>query len=565
MLKSKTLFIWYLAVIFTICYAGSGFGAEEAQTCDVGSSQRVIITNNCADPAYVIITPPASDPGELWSKVGTNEKPVNGFIEGGTQYYKMKIAANSSQPFCIPNGGIASGNFKFYLGCDETKSDESTGFPVDCAIGGQPGHVDFPVSSKFEFTAGCKPGSVCTKNPSDPNKDLGPMDYFDISNVDGYNVPMSIEETGTTLCTFQSMESITDLWSCPGEDWSTISTRYNNPQLSEGINLFLTHKETNRAACATFEKWLEVSGEGQHPINNITISPSNGISTAPPNIQDWYSCNVMPSVGADDHPSTCTTPGCGGPQCAVGPDGTTKDYSTKNLAQGKGKPYTNYVKRLKATGNQGYAWQFNDDASTMRCPLSKASSPVITLTLCPGESGQKPYQPQKWAFTGGKCVIDKKNGVYASLWDCQVKNVKFTCKTEVVQKFDVSGDHAKDVKAELNYCMPVDMTNSVEVASGLSWSECNNSFCQERGDCIDVCILNKLEENYPEYLHPPKTPSIKIGDFLYRYYANTNTYAGLCLENDSEYSNKVLYIGSDDQQVHIIGTIDDVAGQLGCR
>lgn len=561
--------------LFTFFYIIADTNAADTQTCPEKYSQRLIIENNCADAAYAIITPPAeSTMKELWGTVGTNENQVTPFTDaGGTEYYKIKISSESSQPLCIPDGGIASGNFKFYLGCDEDQSDASDGFPVDCAIGGTPGHVDFPVSSKFELTTGCIPKSTCNKNPSKPTEDLIATDFYDISNVDGYNIPMRIDETGSEICNFQSMESIIDLWSCPQEDRSTISEKYANPQIDHGINLYLTHKvnqngSSQRASCASFDKWLQVSGSGQHPENNVTVQPSPGIYQGTPNIMDWYACNVMPAVGADEHPATCTTPGCGGPQCAVGPDGSLKDYTMNNLAQGKGKPYTNYVKRLKATGNQGYAWQFNDDASTIKCDLSQ-SQPVMTLTICPGQKGQQPYKPQSWAYINNKCVVDnskdKKIAHYASLWDCQVENFKYTCKSEVVKKFDSSGDHSKDAEAQLNYCMPVDMSNPDEVAKGMSWDECNRSFCQERGDTLDVCILNKLENQYPDYLNPSNTPSKKMDNLLYRYYVTSQTLVGLFIGDDSKYSNKVLYATSDDDQAHIIGDIQAVARELDCR
>lgn len=566
-------------VLFTLCCPVPKSEGAESETCPAGYSQRVIIANNCADTAYAIITPPKDPPmKELWGTVGTKENKVIHFTEGGNDYYKIKIASEKSQPLCIPDGGIASGNLKFYLNCNEDDSDKSNGYPVDCSIGGEPGHVDFPVSSKFEFTTGCIPNSTCNKNPSKPTENLSSKDFYDISNVDGYNMPMRIDvENSTGICNFQSMESLVDLWSCPQEDRNTISGKYPNPQIDLGINLYLTKKKdgsAQRTACATFDKWLEVSGEGQHPENNQMIHASDGISKVDPdkpipNIMDWYACNVMPAAGADEHPATCTTPGCGGPQCAVGPDGTLKDYSWQNLTQGKGKPYTNYVKRLKAIGNQGYAWQFNDDASTVQCDLTKTQQPVITLTLCPGQKGQRPYKPQSWAYIDNKCVVDNtkdsKISHYASLWDCQKKNVKFTCKTEKVEKIDIDGITANNAEAQLNYCMPVDMSNKDEVARGVSWDECSRSFCQERGNTIDVCILNELEKQYPEYLNPANTPSFKIGHLLYRNYVKTQTLVGLFIGDDPTYSDKVLYVGRDDDQAHVIGSIESVAKELRCQ
>lgn len=465
-----------------------------AQTiCQSGYSQRVSFYNNCHDNSYIILTPP-SDPtaAALWATVG------GGFVSiDSGQYYRTAITAGQTVDLCIPDAGIVSGKFKFYLGCDGTF--DSYGFPQNCAIGAAPGHTAFGVDSLFEFTGGCSPANTtagtCNLNPSD-NTPLGGTDYFDLSNVDGYTVPQLLQmvSTGDYQCTYTSMLSVTDLYSCPNENSATIdNATYLNSQLNgSGISLVLGSLTSPRQACMSTERWIEPPG-GENPVNTNPITISPGITTTPPNLADWYACNTMPQAGADSNPFTCTTPGCGGPQCAIGPAGTPGDYSMGNIARGKGKPYTNYVKTLKATADQAYAWQFNDDASTMSCSTWGAK---VLLTTCPGQTGQKPYNTQKWSYAGGACNVDTA-GTYDTLTACQQANMRYVCSSEVVQKMQAGTTNV--LQAQLNYCKPVAQSAVTPAVwnAAVSYARCSASGCQATGvlaaspAATDLLLLNQ--------------------------------------------------------------------------
>ncbi len=467
--------------------------------CPSGYSQRLTIINNCYDGVYAIITPPAdTDSIGLWANIGdVTEIYQDGVNADSGTRYKLAIPNTGSTDLCIPDAGIPSGNFRFYVGCDGPGPDK--GYPTNCKIGAAPGSVPFGVDTLFEFSGGCSPANTlagtCTANPSDGTP-LDQPDYFDLSDVSGYTIPMSLEvvansqgQTASDLqCSFSKMVANNDLESCPNETKATISTtNYANSQLDgNGISLKLTDNG-NTIACMSPEQWVEPPG-GQNPQNLLPIALSPGISSDTPNVADWYACNVKASATADNHPLTCLTPGCGGPQCAIGPDGTAGDYSMANLASGKGKPYTNYVKMLKATGNQAYAWQFNDDASTLKCTTWGAK---VQLTLCPGTSGQRPYQNQNWSFSNGECNVDSQ-GTYDTLVACQRENLGFLCTNEVVQKLDAS-DASVIVSATLNYCMPVNPNTATpaELAKAVSWEECEKSSCQSKG-IINLAVSQTL-------------------------------------------------------------------------
>jgi hypothetical protein len=361
-----------------------------------------------------------------------------------TALYRSKVASGKTLSIWVPEGGIASGNFGVLLGC--TGAPSGYGWPSDCILGGLPGQKSSGVGTVFEYTAGCKASANCSMNPSDGSA-MGGADYFDLSMVSGYNIPMSMEVTNNAgfNCSFTKMAAKADLYDCPKENLATIaanSTLYTNTQYVAGVDPKVSNTNIGRAGCMSPEQWIE---NGQD--NSIPVAVGKGIGQTP-NIADYYACNVMPAEGADKDPDTCQTPGCGGPQCSVGPLGARGDYTPANVAKSKGKPYTNYVKYLKAVGSQAYAWQFNDDASTMVC--SKAGA-EIAVTLCPGEPGQKPYANQKWGFKDGDCGV-AKNGKYDTLLACMKDNFDYTCQSETVAKKRSDGTA---VSAVLNYCKPV--------------------------------------------------------------------------------------------------------------
>ncbi len=451
--------------------------------------KRISIYNNCMDDAYIVLTPPtAADKqhfynAKLWNKTAElaqmDEMYANPQNKTSALLFRKKITFGESMDISVPDGGIASANFGVLLGCEQPPSEGD--WPGSCVIGGIPGMASSGVGTVFEYSAGCTytgaDRNKCTVNPSDGTC-MGATDYFDLSMVSGFNVPMSMELTDNgNDCNFTEMSAVADLYDCPKEDQTTIaanSTLYTNTQLNAGISLVVSNdKSRGRAGCMAPEQWLEPPG-GQDPYKNTdTQAASAGITTDPPNISDWYACNVMKAQGADKDPETCLTPGCGGPQCAVGPLGTPGVYDMVSLSKGKGKPYTNYVKYLKAIGSDAYAWQFNDDASTAICQKAGAT---VKVTLCPGPPEQQPYRNQTWAFSNNKCLPDSNTGSYPTLLACMQANFDYSCQKEEVKKLNAKTGAA--TTAQLNYCKPVPK------GQGVPYDVCmknNSQYCQQTG------------------------------------------------------------------------------------
>ena len=468
---------------------------------------RITITNNCADDAYIVITPPTADKPwkqynlKLWEmaakQAGMTDMYANPNDLSSALMFRRKLASGQSMKIPVPEGGIASGNIGVLLNCQQDPT--GIGWPGNCTIGAVPGTASTGVGTILEYSAGCTyttdedRKTKCTINPSSNLQYcMGGADYYDISMVNGFSIPMNATVRNSTdyKCNVTEINGVTDLFDCPTENSTTISATgsyvkpYNNPQLAQGINLNISNNATvkGRAACITPAQWLNAGG--QNPKNTQTVAlGKDPVELNELSIADWYACNGIPSGQDSGNPSTCTGPGCGGPQCAIGPDGVLSTYNTANLIAGKGIPYTNYVKYLKAIGVDGYAWQFNDDASTLLC--NKAGAPVH-LTLCPGHKGQKPYKKQKWVFENNRCnaLPPDGDGKYDTLLACMKDNYWYTCQQEEVKKF---GPDNTVVSADLNYCKPYKAkTDSSALSSGVplqTYEQCmqHEAQCQKFG------------------------------------------------------------------------------------
>jgi len=109
----------------------------------------------------------------------------------------VKLGAGEEYAFTVPDAGLASTRFWPKWGCNEAGQM--------CAIGqsGGPGEACAPegcappVDSKFEATFGCKlEPSRCARNPSAPDQPIGAVDWWDVSQVDGWTLPYKVEVSG---------------------------------------------------------------------------------------------------------------------------------------------------------------------------------------------------------------------------------------------------------------------------------------------------------------------------------------------------------------------------------
>ena len=142
---------------------------------NVGPSSRLRIVNGCDKPLWIA------------SFAGAMPFVADVQLEGG-----------KSHDFEIPDKGLAATRFWPKWGCDSAGKE--------CRIGGSggPGQSCIakgcapPVDSKFEASFGCILSNTadCAANPSDPSQKLGPMDWWDVSQVDGWTLPYKVEVFG---------------------------------------------------------------------------------------------------------------------------------------------------------------------------------------------------------------------------------------------------------------------------------------------------------------------------------------------------------------------------------
>lgn len=464
-----------------------------------GFTKRLTVINNCGEDTWLYMKIPGAgdmpEQWDFWKQASSGEEVWTGGSTGaGTGYVRSKIKVGVPYHFCIPDKGAAGGNFQVFMEPCKQKGD-------DCMIGTTSGSDRDGINTLFEPTFGCIPGNTCVKNPAKPSEDLTPADYFDISAVPGYTIPMYLAVTnGNKLkcdATF-SDASMLDMGSCASEnrDWpegygTTMvavdpapATKCENGQctgngyapchndadctdgntqmreiVKAGFTL-LTQDVDGRQGyqgCASPCNYLAGHELGNPP--KMWTSPSGEImgamatsgwepNTLPLNTACWYCCASTASADA---------PGQGGVQCDKGPNGVHPIGMS------------GYVRRLKEMGMNGYAWQYDDYVANHNCQQkSSDESARFLLTLCPGIStgasypwptGSKPFlKTQGWNWKDGTCSASNSGGTYKSLYACQTANLKYACKTVLSGSGDVSH----------KFCLPVE-------SGGQSYEECRKS------------------------------------------------------------------------------------------
>jgi hypothetical protein len=359
------------------------------------------------------------------------------------QQMATPIAAGKSLPLRIPNAGAPSVHFSFDLNC--------TGSPFaggTCKMGSVPGTQTNGIDTLFEATFGCATNpdssahqSGCAFNPGDPAAQcqefpdpencpsLGFDDSYDVSAVDGYTLPMTIEVTppaGTTTGgTCSGPHAVTtidasglDLASCPSESAATLFSTDNKQQklIENGISL-LTQPPGQGSACVAPYRWFEPPGT----LGN----PAAGSNTTLPGCKNGTCSSVSyyAAAGCDLNNPDVACPSSSGGQAEVGPK-QNGQYAIQN---------THYVQRLHQMAT-AYGWQFDDAFALQSCPSSNAtpamqqatSYATYEVTLCPN-GNTTPYDTtQRWEFSGGICHVSA-SGSYQSLVACRQANLKYSC------------------------------------------------------------------------------------------------------------------------------------------
>jgi len=181
----------------------------------------------------------------------------------------------------------------------------------------------------------------------------GPIDYFDASMVDGYNVLMSIAAVAKTYNPSPD----------PGMNskyWCTTAGCDSSPSCPEFL------KDSTTGNC-----WSPC----QHAVRN-------GLPTAEQE-KLCCSCNMK-------DPCTCPDPCCDGhygcspftPEGKAHPNMSCDPWGTHNNNRPWDQKYIDYIDDVKKACPEVYAWQFDDFKSTINC--RKTNGLVdYKLTICP--------------------------------------------------------------------------------------------------------------------------------------------------------------------------------------
>ncbi|MCP4576372.1 MAG: hypothetical protein GY846_08825 [Deltaproteobacteria bacterium] len=443
--------------------------AAKEDSCGDGFTGRLVVKNGSTESVWMILTPP-----------GLQDSPEQQQWDWWKTKYSLKTEIKGGEPgkvFCIPDAGAPGLNLKFYPGCDSSGNNCKMGSgSINTLMEGTFGCKNNP-DSKEEKIEGCafNPSSpLCDKlKPEERNKDncgaIGGEDWLDISAVDGFTIPVTLEVTGST-CTDQKTgkpltgtdASMLDVASCASEDGNTLYSdagtdscsipqwktqkecednggKWSKEQqrvINKGISLLTKDAAGNLTSCAAPKSWFNHTELGD-PVNPLKLDET---PIPPWNAANWYGC--VGSPGPHDN---------GGVECVKGPSDGTKIYPVS---------LTNYVKNLKAMGYRGYTWPYDDSVGLFKCEWGEIS----TLTLLP--KGGTPYDANnKWAYKGGKCSAGK-DGSYKSLLACMQANMHYKCEAQQI--------NAKGGGPTFHYCVP-------DPQATMTWEECKKST-----DCKDT-------------------------------------------------------------------------------
>lgn len=415
---------------------------------------RLIIVNNCDDNAIMMFKVTGNDQWDFLKNQGADIIYSDYVKHAGDVYYRFTIPAKGSATTApqkvldIPEVGASSGTAYFGVACSPNADPTNPWY--QCKLGGVPGTDLLSVATLFEPTFGCsnkiQDRSKCQTNRVN-SKPLTAVDWFDISTVDGYTLPLKWEIAQATNCTKTMIDgSMFDLASCPSEGSATIDMTASDQStysqtlttINNGFSLLTQDSENSYyKACVSPGKWVTTQTLGS-PVNPTAIPlTADGLGVTP-HTSDWYSTAMLCGIAASS--TSCVCPACGGVQAYKGID----DNYTKSI------PLTNFVTRLKEMGyKDGYSWPYDDAAGDMSCDQGG----ILTITLCP--QGGKPYdKSRQWWYnaTDQTCgVVDASTPSdapkFASL---------FACQRDGIQKYSIVPEaltSANGLTATVKYCV----------------------------------------------------------------------------------------------------------------
>mmetsp|Transcript_33275 Transcript_33275/g.70016 ORF Transcript_33275/g.70016 Transcript_33275/m.70016 type:complete len:350 (+) Transcript_33275:257-1306(+) len=292
------------------------FSSRSAEPDAQGSSDKTDsrqssqMQNDSKGPRLQIINGCKKD--DLW---------IAGFSVAAPIFDKdVKLTAGESMTVPIPDEGLPSTRFWAKWSCD--------GEGQNCVIGqsGGPGEgcgptgCAPPVDSKFEATFGCLTDvDKCAKNPSAPTEPIGPTDWWDVSQVDGWTLPYKVELVGECDAPSTIDCSSLALSQCPERD--NLGGKYS----SETLRVHSPDDKSISVGCYS-------------PCGKLTYSQwGQGYDHTPE------------SEEAQDY--CCPTPPISPKQCSAGPVEKTA-----------------YVRAVHKLCPSVYAYAYDDGVGLSQCP-----------------------------------------------------------------------------------------------------------------------------------------------------------------------------------------------------
>jgi hypothetical protein len=502
---------------------------------------RLKVVNNSGADAVMWVTPPWDDKniaepesffwgglngGQKVCKAADGGKYISDMSKcpGNANYlYKIELPAFSEKYMYLPDGGAASNQFFFHMGCTKNPNKESWNRDFDdCVIGSFFGSTPTPISNElmgsntlFEATWGCNKNDkdvACNKNPSSASGEpLTDQDWIDISIVDGYTTPVSIKVENAKDCQYKKGDKwdgyeegkFLDTASCPSENTSTIFAQSDNlksyfkdkdkgkGQPANVLDLktvekdrrsadqkpWNPQKDKNVVNCVAPYKMLATQylgaaeGLDGRPMQSVKYDGAKDAHKKMNEI-NWYGCDGRcPDKGAVvDADCPAMSPAA----CLKGPEGQGKFSAAK----------TNFVTRLKAMGMKAYTWQFDDDYGSKHCTYGGN----YTITLAPGSiEGQIPWDnvvvdkkdrtkatPYLWVYEPGSnsCIVStsatKDQGGADNYYDCIANKAKYKAIT----------DHDT-----LKYCVPAEAKDGKGVTLYDGYCACAATLGPTKPEC----------------------------------------------------------------------------------
>lgn len=316
------------------------FGFQDHQTASAASTgHKITFVNKCSQTIWV---------GQ------------DGTIKDG-----WEMATNATVVKTVPIG--FSGRWWPRTGCHFDATGKCPTAGVDCCDSGGCITAD-PKYFGLKCNGGGRPPVSLFEPTFDAPSGNGPIDYLDLSAVDGFSVPMKMSPDAGTYNAEPDPGMKKDIW-CQSKGW------VKNPNCPAG--LWDETKKLCWGPCAYFTEVKKVtSGNNKANIccdnTNVDYPPTPSKKCENNDFKGGFGCSPY-SPGNDDERCYAKDKGKHGYWGAI--VDTTWPEINKS---------TEYISNVNAGAPGVYAWQFDDFNSTYNC---RKTGGVVhyTITFCPAK------------------------------------------------------------------------------------------------------------------------------------------------------------------------------------